>query len=227
VLYSPHTRALGSSSGACALHYPPVDHDRIWSAPRTVDSRWQSPERFDQPKPCPAPAEQPARTRCRGERWLRQDTRPGPFAAAGRWQTVAFSPPESRCPRLATTVSKPSGSLRPDPHCATSGQRSSPAGLPRLRVGQVAAMVSWNVRCASWVTTPTTSCSDSIDTSRRSVPSRRTRPCVGSYSLATGSDSGLAWPLGPTRATSSPGGSRSHVVQNRTAPRGHRGNRLQ
>src|SRR5579864_3644375 len=63
-------------------------------------------------------------------------------------------------------------------------------------------MVSWN-RWASWVTTPTASCSDSWVTSRRSSPPMRTAPSLGSYSRDT------RWvivvlpaPDGPTRAVS-------------------------
>ena len=45
-------------------------------------------------------------------------------------------------------------------------------------------MVSWN-RCASWVTTPTTSCSESSVASRTSCPPTSTAPSTTSYSRAT------------------------------------------
>ena len=67
-------------------------------------------------------------------------------------------------------------------------------------------MVSWN-RCASWVTTPTTSCSESSVTSRMSWPPMRTAPSFGSYIRET------SWvivvlpaPDGPTSAVSLPAG---------------------
>src|SRR5580704_12760466 len=69
-------------------------------------------------------------------------------------------------------------------------------------------MVSW-YRCASWVTTPTTSCSDSSVTSLMSAPPILTAPLVGSYILDT------RWvmvvlpaPDGPTSAVSLPAGAR-------------------
>ena len=67
-------------------------------------------------------------------------------------------------------------------------------------------MVSWNM-WASWVTTPTASCSESRVRSPRSWPPIRTVPSWGSYSLAT------RWvmvvlpaPDGPTSAVSCPAG---------------------
>ena len=113
------------------------------------------------------------------------------------------------------------GSRGPRPPCPArraarrSAPRSAPPGTPRSarprwppagRSCRLARIVSWNM-CASWVTTPTASCSESRVTSRRSWPPMRTAPSSGSYSRDT------RWvivvlpaPDGPTSAVSCPGG---------------------
>ena len=88
-----------------------------------------------------------------------------------------FSPPESRYPRSPTTVSSPSGSVRTNGRiwAASSASMSSASDASGRAYARFARIVSWK-RCASWVTTPIISRSESKVASRVSIPLIRTAP---------------------------------------------------
>ena len=144
-------------------------------------------------------------TRSRDARWPRRaPRRPVPSAAAG--------PGRPAVSRRRTAGSRGRPRWCPGRRAAPrSGPRSAPPGTPRpvpasvapgRAYARLARIVSWN-RCASWVTTPTTSCSESWVTSLMSNPPMRTVPSLGSYSRDTRCVIVvLPAPEGPTRAVS-------------------------
>ena len=187
----------------------PPSTTRIWSAARTVDSRWAMTSDVR-----PASAVASARWIAASDSESRcavassSTTTDGALSSSRARARRCFSPPENRCPRSPAIVSNPSGSdeISSQIRAAWQASISSFSVADGRAYARLARIVSWN-RYGSCGTTPTSERSDSSVRSRTSCPPIRTAPRAGSYSRGTRCVIVVfPAPDGPTSAVSFPAG---------------------